>query len=119
MFNKLAALAFALTLTVPGLLLAATPVNINQADAATIAKSLDGIGQSKAQAIVDWRTAHGPFKKADDLHHVKGIGKATIERNRAAILLADDTAGAGAKSDTPAKVAHKSKKAIAEEAAEE
>jgi len=119
MFNKLAALAFALTLAVPGLLLAATPVNINQADAATIAKSLDGIGQSKAQAIVDWRTAHGPFKKADDLHHVKGIGKATIARNLDAILLTDDPAGAVAKTDAPAKVAHKSKKTIAEEAAAE
>ena len=90
MFNKLVAVALALTLALPGLLLAATPVNINQADAATIAKSLDGIGQAKAEAIVAWREAHGPFKKADDLKHVKGIGKATIERNRGAILFADD-----------------------------
>jgi competence protein ComEA helix-hairpin-helix repeat region len=119
MFNKLAALAFALTLAVPGLLLAATPVNINQADAATIAKSLDGIGQSRAQAIVDWRTAHGPFKKADELRRVKGIGKATIERNRDAILLGDDATGAVAKTDAPAKSAYKSKKAAAEEAAAE
>jgi competence protein ComEA len=118
--NKLAALAFALTLAAPGLLLAATPVNINQADAATIAKSLDGIGQSRAQAIVDWRTAHGPFKKADDLHHVKGIGKATIERNRNAILLADDTAATVAKADAPAKkTAPKRKKAVTVEAAAE
>jgi competence protein ComEA len=92
MFNKLVAVALALTLALPGLLLAATPVNINQADAATIAKSLDGIGQAKAEAIVAWREAHGPFKKADDLKHVKGIGKATIERNRDAILLADTAA---------------------------
>ncbi|MFC5435670.1 ComEA family DNA-binding protein [Rhodanobacter umsongensis] len=119
MFNKLAALAFALTLAVPGLLLAATPVNINQADAATIAKSLDGIGQSRAQAIVDWRTAHGPFKKADDLHHVKGIGKATIERNRDAILLSDDAAEAVAKAGAPAKAAHKSRKVVSVEAAAE
>jgi competence protein ComEA len=103
MFHKLAALGFALTLAMPGLLFAATPVNINQADAATIAKSLDGIGKSRAEAIVAWRTAHGPFKKADDLHHVKGIGKATIERNRSAILLANDAA----KPDVPAKTAHK------------
>ena len=100
MFHKLAAFALALTLAMPGLLLAATPVNINRADAATLAKSLDGVGQARAQAIVAWREAHGPFKKVDDLRHVKGFGKATIERNRSAILLADDSA-AGA--DAPAK----------------
>ena len=93
MFSKFAALAVGLMLSAPGLLLAATPVNINQANAATIAKSLDGIGASKAEAIVAWREAHGPFKKADDLKHVKGIGKATIERNRSAILLADTSTG--------------------------
>ena len=93
MFSKFAALAVALSLAAPGLLLAATPVNINQANAATIAKSLDGIGASKAEAIVAWRDAHGPFKKAEDLKHVKGIGKATIERNRSAILLTDQGSG--------------------------
>ena len=115
MFHKLVALAFALTLALPGLTFAATPVNINQADAATIAKSLDGIGQSRAQAIVDWRTAHGPFKKADDLHHVKGIGKATIERNRSAILLTDGATKAVAQADTPTKASHKGKKVAVEE----
>lgn len=102
MFHKLATLVAALSLAVPGLLFAATPVNINQADAATIAKSLDGIGASRAQAIVAWRDAHGPFKKVDDLKHVKGIGKATIERNRSAILFADAAAGAVAAEDTGA-----------------
>lgn len=87
MLNKLIVAAFALCLAMPAMLWAATPVNINQANAATIAKSLDGIGKTKAEAIVAWREAHGPFKKADELKHVKGIGKATIERNRSAILL--------------------------------
>ncbi|WEN16548.1 helix-hairpin-helix domain-containing protein [Rhodanobacter sp. AS-Z3] len=116
MLNKLAAVAFALAVALPGLLLAATPVNINQADAATIAKSLDGIGPAKAEAIVAWREAHGPFKKADDLKHVKGIGKATIERNRSAIqLAAGDGADAVAQADAPAKAAHKSKQDKVEE----
>ena len=116
MFNKLVAVALALTLAVPGLLLAATPVNINQADAKTIAKSLDGIGQSKAEAIVAWREAHGPFKQADDLKHVKGIGKATIERNRSAIqLTAGDAADAVAQVEAPAKTNRKSSKASGEE----
>ena len=97
MFRKLATLAFTLTLLAPAMLLAATPVNVNKANATDIAKSLDGIGQSRAQAIVDWRGAHGPFKTVDDLRHVKGIGKATIARNRSAILLADGAAAESAK----------------------
>ncbi|OOG50170.1 helix-hairpin-helix domain-containing protein [Rhodanobacter sp. C01] len=119
MFHKLAAFALALTLALPGLSFAATPVNINKADATTIASSLDGIGQSKAQAIVAWRDAHGPFKSADDLAQVKGIGQATLERNRAAILLTDATTPAttaAAKADKPAKSRRRSKKAAAEDA---
>lgn len=84
-----ARLVFALALVLPAFSFAATPVNINQADAATIAKSLDGIGAAKARAIVTWRDANGPFKTVDDLAHVKGIGKSTLARNKDAILLAD------------------------------
>lgn len=115
MFHKLAAIALALGLAAPGLLFAATPVNINKADAKVIAKSLDGIGATRAEAIVAWREAHGPFKKADDLKHVKGIGKATIERNRSAIQLGDDTDDAVATADVPAKATHKGKKAATKE----
>ncbi|TAL98416.1 MAG: competence protein ComEA [Rhodanobacter sp.] len=111
MFSKLVKLAVALALVAPGLLLAATPVNINQANARTIAKSLDGIGASRADAIVAWREAHGPFKKADDLKHVKGIGKATIERNRSAILLADSAA----KGDAVAEPQPRHRKAVDKE----
>ncbi|MBB6188815.1 helix-hairpin-helix domain-containing protein [Rhodanobacter sp. MP7CTX1] len=100
MFKKLAVIAFALTLALPGWLLAATPVNINTADAATLAKSLDGIGNSKAQAIVAWRDAHGPFKSVDDLSQVKGFGPKTLERNRAAILLTGGPADPAAKADS-------------------
>lgn len=61
---------------------AGSPVDVNKADAATLADSLDGIGLAKAQAIVAWRTEHGPFKSAEDLTAVKGIGPAMIEKNR-------------------------------------
>jgi competence protein ComEA len=59
----------------------AGPVNINTADANMIASSLSGIGESKAQAIVDYRKAHGDFTSVYDLANVKGIGKKTVEKN--------------------------------------
>lgn len=40
-------------------------VNINQANAAELAEALQGIGISRANAIVAWRQAHGPFKSVD------------------------------------------------------
>ena len=62
-------------------------VNINKAPATTIAKELKGIGKARANAIVKERKAHGPFKNGDDLtKRVKGVGKATIAKNKDKIL---------------------------------
>ena len=69
------------------LVAAAGPVNINTADAETISAELQGVGLSKAMAIVDYRKAHGPFKSVDDLTLVKGIGARTVEINRKNIRL--------------------------------
>ncbi|MET0536203.1 MAG: helix-hairpin-helix domain-containing protein [Steroidobacter sp.] len=63
----------------------AGPVDINTADAATIAKELQGIGLSKAQAIVAYREKNGSFKSAEELRKIKGIGAKTLERNKANI----------------------------------
>lgn len=65
----------------------AGPVDINTADAATIAKELQGIGLSKAQAIVAYREKNGSFKSAEELRKIKGIGAKTLERNRPNILM--------------------------------
>jgi competence protein ComEA len=63
----------------------AGPVNINTADATTLSRELKGIGMKRAQAIVDYRKKYGPFKSADELGLVKGIGPAAIEKNRSDI----------------------------------
>ena len=60
----------------------AGPVNINTADAKTLARELDGIGPAKAQAIVDYRQKNGAFKSAEDLLKVEGIGAKVLEQNR-------------------------------------
>jgi competence protein ComEA len=57
-------------------------VNVNEADAATIADILVGIGLSRAQAIVDYREEHGQFTSLEQLIDVKGIGEATIVNNK-------------------------------------
>ena len=63
----------------------AGPVDINSADAETISAELKGVGLTKARAIVDYRKKHGPFRSADDLSLVKGIGERTVDINRADI----------------------------------
>ena len=55
-------------------------ININTADVAVLA-SLNGIGESKAQAIVAYRDENGPFQSVEDLANVKGIGARTVENN--------------------------------------
>lgn len=65
----------------------AGPVDINKADAATIAKELQGVGLSRAQAIVAYREKNGAFKTVEDLRKVKGIGAKTLELNRANIRM--------------------------------
>ena len=56
-------------------------VNVNEADAASIANMLVGIGISRAQAIVDYRDQYGRFYSAQELTSVKGVGQSTVEKN--------------------------------------
>jgi competence protein ComEA len=60
-------------------------ININTASAKEL-MSLTGIGPKVAERIVAYRDANGPFKKAEDLKKVEGIGKGLLERNRERIV---------------------------------
>lgn len=64
-------------------------VNINTADADTLAANLNGVGPAKAQAIIEYRTAHGKFTSKAQLSEVKGIGEKTVAKNMDNIQLED------------------------------
>ncbi|MCG5535185.1 ComEA family DNA-binding protein [Ectothiorhodospira mobilis] len=87
----------ALTLSVSllcaaGLTQAADPVNVNRADAEALAAGLHGVGPVKAEAIIAYREAHGPFRSVHELTEVDGIGEATVEQNLDAIHLGEQAA---------------------------
>lgn len=62
-------------------------IDLNSADAETLARSLSGVGLSKAQAIVRYREQYGPFASLEELTEVKGVGPAILERNRDRLVL--------------------------------
>ena len=72
-------------------------VDINTADAQTLADAIKGVGPDKAKAIVAYRDVHGPFKSIDELSKVKGIGEKIVDRNRDAITVNDPSAMADEK----------------------
>lgn len=75
-------IAAVLTFGLANPLLAADPVDINSADATALAAAIDGVGVKRAQAIIDYRTMHGPFRNVEDLSNVRGIGTHTVTESR-------------------------------------
>jgi competence protein ComEA len=63
-------------------------ININRASEGELV-SLNGIGSSKAQAIILYREMFGDFKTVDELTKVKGIGTKTVEKNRERLSVQD------------------------------
>ncbi len=62
-------------------------VNINTADAEELSSVLQGVGRTRAEAIVQYREMYGPFESIEELMDVSGVGEATLARNREAITL--------------------------------
>lgn len=56
-------------------------INLNTADVAMLTGSMKGIGKNRAQAIVNYRDAHGPFKSVEELSLIKGLGKSFVSHN--------------------------------------
>lgn len=100
-FSSFRVLGLGLAMLLTGSMLFAGPVNINTADAATLSRELKGIGMKRAQAIVEYRQKHGPFKSAEELALVKGIGPAAIAKNRDLIRTAAGQTPKGAQNPPP------------------
>ncbi|ROH85297.1 helix-hairpin-helix domain-containing protein [Pseudomethylobacillus aquaticus] len=62
-------------------LMAHAAVDLNSASSSEL-ESVNGIGPSKAAAIVDYRSKNGAFKSVDDLDKVPGFGSVTMEKVR-------------------------------------
>ncbi|GGE43399.1 competence protein CelA [Pullulanibacillus camelliae] len=61
-------------------------ININTADLTKL-EGIPGIGATKAQAIIDYRSKSGPFKSVDDLLNVTGIGEKSLEKMKAVVTV--------------------------------
>lgn len=61
-------------------------MRINEADAETIARTLDGIGITREEAIVNFREIYGDFTSVKELQLVKDVGEVTLRNNESRIL---------------------------------
>ena len=82
-------LALLLALSQAALALPDGSVNVNTAQAQVLAEMLDGVGSTRAQAIVEYREQYGEFKSVEELLDVRGIGPRVLEGNREKIALSD------------------------------
>lgn len=68
------------------LLSSAEKIRINSASVIEL-QQLNGIGEKKAQLIIEYRSQHGKFKNIDELQNIKGIGPKLVEKNRTRLTL--------------------------------
>lgn len=66
---------------VSAVLSTSSKININTASVTVLTNSVKGIGVKRAEAIVNYRDAHGLFKTVEDLANVSGIGAHFVEKH--------------------------------------
>ena len=61
-------------------------IRLNSANAEQL-QQLSGIGEKKAEAILQYRQQHGKFKSIDELQNIKGIGPKLLQKNKDRLTL--------------------------------
>ncbi|TNE79365.1 MAG: helix-hairpin-helix domain-containing protein [Gammaproteobacteria bacterium] len=79
--------AYAVETETPAAAMAVATININTASAEELSEQLTGIGDKRAQAIVAYREANGPFSSIEQLLDIKGVGEKLLEKNRERLTL--------------------------------
>ena len=85
-FKVLACIVLISVLLVPVYLLAGEKINLNTATLEQLV-TLKRIGPKYGQRIIDYREAHGPFEKIEDIMKVKGVGQKTFNANKDTIAI--------------------------------
>ena len=80
---------FAILLSLPVLLYAGQPININTADKELL-MTIKGVGEKRAEAIIAYRKQNGPFKSVDQLAKIKGLGQYFVDTNRDVLIVKDE-----------------------------
>ena len=65
---------------------AGNKIRLNSASAEQL-QQLSGIGEKKAEAILQYRQQHGKFKSIDELQNIKGIGPKLLQKNKDRLAL--------------------------------
>lgn len=81
---------------------ACAAINLNTATKDELV-ALPGIGPSKAQAILDYRNQHGPFRSVDEIRKVKGIGEKLFAQIKPELSIGPAKPGAGPAAKVEAK----------------
>lgn len=89
LMKRFTAFLFALLLLLPIAGFSADTININTADKETLMSVIKGVGETKAEAIINYREENGNFKSVDDLANVKGVGQTTIDKHREQLSISD------------------------------
>jgi len=63
-------------------------VDLNRAET-WLLQALPGIGEGKAEQIVDYRAENGPFRSVDDLLKIKGFGKSAVDNIRGFVSIGE------------------------------